>query len=75
MADNFIRGKRSKIKGIYDDKMTVKEKMVLEREIYMNNNYDDDILYGCPVNYELEKCSSNEYGFTCETCIHKPHNN
>ena len=26
---------------------------------------------GCPVNYNLKECSSNEYGLTCDTCVNK----
>ena len=26
--------------------------------------------YGCPVNYDISRCSSQEYGLTCETCWH-----
>ena len=26
--------------------------------------------FKCPVNYDLENCSSKEYGLTCETCFH-----
>jgi len=24
----------------------------------------------CPVDYDLNNCSSNDYGLTCETCFH-----
>jgi hypothetical protein len=24
----------------------------------------------CPINYDLDNCSSKEYGLTCETCFH-----
>jgi hypothetical protein len=24
----------------------------------------------CPLNYNLEQCSSNDYGLTCDTCEH-----
>lgn len=24
----------------------------------------------CPINYDLEKCSSKEYNLSCETCVH-----
>lgn len=24
----------------------------------------------CPWNYDITKCSSNNYGYTCETCFH-----
>ena len=24
----------------------------------------------CPIDYNLENCSSNEYGLTCDTCEH-----
>jgi len=26
--------------------------------------------FGCPINYNLNECSSREYGLTCETCFH-----
>ena len=26
--------------------------------------------FKCPVDYNLENCSSKEYGLTCETCFH-----
>jgi hypothetical protein len=27
-------------------------------------------MFKCPVNYELDNCSSKEYGLTCDTCFH-----
>lgn len=27
----------------------------------------------CLVNYNLDQCSSNEYGLTCKTCYHYNH--
>lgn len=24
----------------------------------------------CPVDYDINSCSSKEYGLTCETCFH-----
>jgi len=26
--------------------------------------------FKCPVNYNINNCSSKEYGLTCETCFH-----
>lgn len=26
--------------------------------------------FSCPVNYNLNNCSSKEYGLTCDTCFH-----
>jgi len=26
--------------------------------------------FKCPVDYDINNCSSKEYGLTCETCFH-----
>ena len=30
--------------------------------------------FKCPVNYDINNCSSKEYGLTCETCFHMDDN-
>lgn len=32
-----------------------------------------DLRPSCPINYDLDKCSSKEYGLSCETCCHGKH--
>lgn len=27
-------------------------------------------MLNCPIDYDLENCSSKEYGLDCSTCIH-----
>jgi hypothetical protein len=28
-------------------------------------------MFKCPVDYDINNCSSKEYGLTCDTCYHK----
>lgn len=27
--------------------------------------------FGCPVDYDIDKCSSKEFGLACDTCYHR----
>jgi hypothetical protein len=29
------------------------------------------IILSCPINYDLNKCSSKEYGLICDSCVNK----
>jgi len=30
--------------------------------------------FKCPINYDINNCSSKQYGLTCETCFHMDDN-
>lgn len=51
--------------------MTEKEIISYQR-MHMLNPYCPTVpplRTSCPINYDLEECSSKEYGYECRTCV------
>lgn len=48
------------------------EKWAITKEIFEATYelVEEDSIFKCPLDYNIDKCSSKEYGLTCDTCFH-----